>query len=62
MFYYTLLGSVESLLLKSRSWNWRHLNTSVKVDSPVSVDVSLTSHYRLTGKHFIKYLSQYQSN
>nr|XP_022340182.1 ryncolin-1-like [Crassostrea virginica] len=38
-------------------WKWQHLNTSVKVDSPVRVDVSLTSHYRLTGKHFIsKYL------
>ncbi|XP_078311720.1 ryncolin-4-like [Crassostrea virginica] len=49
-------GNVESLLLTSGSWNWRHLNTSVKVDSPVSVDVSLTSHYRLTGKHFTKYL------
>nr|XP_022340183.1 uncharacterized protein LOC111134919 [Crassostrea virginica] len=49
-------GNVESLLLTSGSWNWRHLNTSVKVDSPVRVDVSLTSHYRLTGKHFTKFL------
>nr|XP_022340177.1 ryncolin-1-like [Crassostrea virginica] len=48
-------GNVEALL-QLTSWNWRHLNTSVKVDSPVSVDVSLTSHYRLTGKYFSKYL------
>ncbi|XP_078312823.1 ryncolin-1-like [Crassostrea virginica] len=48
-------GDVESLL-QWTSWNWRHLNTFVKVDSPVSVDVSLTSHYRLTGKHFPKFL------
>ena len=47
-------------LLQLTPWKWRHLNTSVKVDSPVSVDVSLTSHYRLTGKHFItKYLREY---
>ncbi|XP_062567872.1 uncharacterized protein LOC134230101 [Saccostrea cucullata] len=47
-------GSVESLL-KLTPWNWKHLNTSVKVDTPVSVDISLLSHYRLTGKHFNKY-------
>ena len=46
-------------LLQLTPWNWRHLNTSVKVDSPVSVDVSLTSQYRLTGKHFSKYLREY---
>ena len=52
-------GNVESLL-QMTPWKWRHLNTSVKVDSPVRVDVSLTSHYRLTGKHFItKYLREY---
>ncbi|XP_022340180.2 ryncolin-1-like [Crassostrea virginica] len=54
-------GNVEFLLLTSGSWNWRHLNTSVKVDSPISVDVSLTSHYRLTGKHFTKYLKLHKS-
>ncbi|XP_061194798.1 ryncolin-1-like [Saccostrea echinata] len=49
-----LKGNVESLL-KLTPWNWKHLNTSVKVDTPVSVDISLLSHYRLTGKHFNKY-------
>nr|XP_022340185.1 tenascin-R-like [Crassostrea virginica] len=53
--HFKIKGNVESLL-QLTSWNWRHLNTSVKVDSPVSVDVSLTSHYRLTGKHFSKFL------
>ncbi|XP_078311723.1 ryncolin-1-like, partial [Crassostrea virginica] len=48
-------GNVESLL-QLTPWKWRHLNTSVKVDSPVSVDVSFTYHYRLTGKHSPKYL------
>ncbi|XP_062606266.1 microfibril-associated glycoprotein 4-like isoform X2 [Saccostrea cucullata] len=49
-----LQGNVESLL-KLTPWKWKHLNTSVKVDTPVSVDISLLSHYRLTGKHFNKY-------
>ncbi|XP_062606274.1 ryncolin-1-like [Saccostrea cucullata] len=49
-----LKGNVESLL-KLTPWNWKHLKTSVKVDTPVSVDISLLSHYRLTGKHFNKY-------
>ncbi|XP_065923922.1 microfibril-associated glycoprotein 4-like [Magallana gigas] len=48
-------GNVESLL-ELTPWNWEHLNTSLKVDSPVTVDVSLTSHYRLTGKHLNKLL------
>nr|XP_034328001.1 microfibril-associated glycoprotein 4 isoform X5 [Crassostrea gigas] len=48
-------GNVESLL-KLTPWNWKHLNSSFKVDTPVTVDVSLTSHYRLTGKHLNKYL------
>nr|XP_034328004.1 ryncolin-1 [Crassostrea gigas] len=48
-------GNVESLL-ELTPWNWKHLNTSLKVDSPVTVDVSLTSHYRLTGKHLNKFL------
>ncbi|XP_061194793.1 techylectin-5A-like [Saccostrea echinata] len=48
------MGNVESLLLLT-PWNWKHLNTSVKVDTPVSVDITLLSHYRLTGKHFNKY-------
>ncbi|XP_061175691.1 ryncolin-1-like [Saccostrea echinata] len=47
-------GNVQSLL-KLTPWNWKHMNTSVKVDTPVSVDISLLSHYRLTGKHFNKY-------
>ncbi|XP_062615933.1 ryncolin-1-like isoform X2 [Saccostrea cucullata] len=47
-------GNVQDLL-KLIAWNWQHLNTSVKVNSPVSVDISLLSHYRLTGKHFNKY-------
>ncbi|XP_061194792.1 angiopoietin-4-like, partial [Saccostrea echinata] len=43
-------------LLKLTPWNWKHLNTSVKVDTPVSVDISLLSYYnRLTGRHFSKY-------
>ncbi|XP_062606269.1 ryncolin-4-like isoform X2 [Saccostrea cucullata] len=49
-----LKGNVESLL-KLTPWNWKHLDTSIKVDTPVSVDISLLSHYRLTGKHFNKY-------
>ena len=49
---------VESLS-QLTPWKWRHLNTFVKVVSPVSVDVTLTSHYRLTGKHLTKYLRQY---
>eukprot|EP00105_Crassostrea_gigas_P041969 XP_019926117.1 PREDICTED: ryncolin-1-like [Crassostrea gigas] len=48
-------GNVESLL-ELTPWTWKHLNTSFKVDSPVTVDVSLTSHYRLTGKHLNKFL------
>eukprot|EP00105_Crassostrea_gigas_P034561 XP_019918709.1 PREDICTED: ryncolin-1 [Crassostrea gigas] len=48
-------SNVESLL-ELTPWNWKHLNTSLKVDSPVTVDVSLTSHYRLTGKHLNKFL------
>uniref|UniRef100_K1QP83 Tenascin-R n=1 Tax=Magallana gigas TaxID=29159 RepID=K1QP83_MAGGI len=48
-------GNVESLL-ELTPWNWKHLNTSLKVDSPVTVDVSLTTHYRLTGKHLNKFL------
>ncbi|XP_065923905.1 ryncolin-4-like isoform X1 [Magallana gigas] len=48
-------GNVESLL-ELTPWTWKHLNTSFKVDSPVTVDVSLTSHYRLTGKHINKLL------
>ncbi|XP_052704318.1 ryncolin-4-like [Crassostrea angulata] len=48
-------GNVESLL-ELTPWTWKHLNTSLKVDSPVTVDVSLTSHYRLTGKHLNKLL------
>ncbi|XP_052704365.1 microfibril-associated glycoprotein 4-like [Crassostrea angulata] len=48
-------GNVESLL-ELTPWDWKHLNTSLKVDSPVTVDVSLTSHYRLTGKHLNKFL------
>ncbi|XP_052706750.1 techylectin-5B-like [Crassostrea angulata] len=48
-------GNVESLL-ELTPWTWKHLNTSLKVDSPVTVDVSLTSHYRLTGKHLNKFL------
>uniref|UniRef100_A0A8W8IU46 Fibrinogen C-terminal domain-containing protein n=1 Tax=Magallana gigas TaxID=29159 RepID=A0A8W8IU46_MAGGI len=51
-------GNVESLL-ELIPWNWKHLNTSLKMDSPVTVDVSLTSHFRLTGKHLNKFLSQY---
>eukprot|EP00105_Crassostrea_gigas_P021733 XP_011440976.2 PREDICTED: angiopoietin-1 [Crassostrea gigas] len=50
-----LVSNVESLL-KLTPWNWKHLNSSFKVDTPVTVDVSLTSHYRLTGKHLNKYL------
>ncbi|XP_062595442.1 techylectin-5B-like, partial [Saccostrea cucullata] len=52
-----LQGNVESLL-QLTPWNWKHLNTSVKVDTPVSVDISLLSRYRLTGKHFNKYMYQ----
>eukprot|EP00105_Crassostrea_gigas_P000181 XP_011411900.1 PREDICTED: microfibril-associated glycoprotein 4-like [Crassostrea gigas] len=48
-------GNVESLL-ELTPWNWKHLNSSFKVDTPVTVDVSLTSHYRLTGKHINKFL------
>uniref|UniRef100_A0A8W8IQP6 Fibrinogen C-terminal domain-containing protein n=1 Tax=Magallana gigas TaxID=29159 RepID=A0A8W8IQP6_MAGGI len=48
-------GNVESLL-ELTPWTWKHLNTSLKVDSPVTVDVSLTSHYRLIGKHLNKFL------
>uniref|UniRef100_A0A8W8IQQ0 Fibrinogen C-terminal domain-containing protein n=1 Tax=Magallana gigas TaxID=29159 RepID=A0A8W8IQQ0_MAGGI len=48
-------GNVESLL-ELTPWTWKHINTSLKVDSPVTVDVSLTSHYRLTGKHLNKFL------
>uniref|UniRef100_K1RGK7 Ficolin-1 n=1 Tax=Magallana gigas TaxID=29159 RepID=K1RGK7_MAGGI len=51
----TIKGNVESLL-ELTPWTWKHLNTSLKVDSPVTVDVSLTSHYRLTGKHLNKLL------
>ncbi|XP_052706779.1 uncharacterized protein LOC128182222 [Crassostrea angulata] len=51
----TIKGNVESLL-ELIPWTWKHLNTSLKVDSPVTVDVSLTSHYRLTGKHLNKLL------
>ncbi|XP_065923917.1 microfibril-associated glycoprotein 4 [Magallana gigas] len=47
-------GDVESLL-ELTPWNWKHLNTSIKVDSPISVDVALTSHYKLTGKHLNKF-------
>nr|XP_034327996.1 ryncolin-1-like isoform X2 [Crassostrea gigas] len=47
--------NVESLL-ELTPWNWEHLNLSFKVDTPVTVDVSLTSHYRLTGKHLNKFL------
>nr|XP_011448079.2 ryncolin-1 [Crassostrea gigas] len=47
--------NVESLL-ELTPWNWKHLNSSFKVNSPVTVDVSLTSHYRLTGKHINKLL------
>uniref|UniRef100_A0A8W8IS30 Uncharacterized protein n=1 Tax=Magallana gigas TaxID=29159 RepID=A0A8W8IS30_MAGGI len=43
----TIKGNVESLI-ELTPWTWTHLNTSIKVDSPVTVDVSLTSHYRLT--------------
>ncbi|XP_048747076.2 ryncolin-4-like [Ostrea edulis] len=44
-------GNVENFL-KLTPWNWKHLNTAFKVDSPVSVDISLISRYRLTGgKH-----------
>uniref|UniRef100_K1QU85 Ficolin-2 n=1 Tax=Magallana gigas TaxID=29159 RepID=K1QU85_MAGGI len=50
-----ICGNVESLL-ELTPWNWKHLNTSLKVDSPVTVDVSLISHYRLTGKHLNKFL------
>uniref|UniRef100_A0A8W8IS25 Fibrinogen C-terminal domain-containing protein n=1 Tax=Magallana gigas TaxID=29159 RepID=A0A8W8IS25_MAGGI len=52
---FPLLGNVESLL-ELTPWTWKHINTSLKVDSPVTVDVSLTSHYRLTGKHLNKFL------
>ncbi|XP_062616063.1 uncharacterized protein LOC134277769 [Saccostrea cucullata] len=51
---HNIVGNVQSLL-KLTPWNWKHLNTSVKVDTPVSVDISVLSHYRLTGKHFNKY-------
>nr|XP_034328009.1 ryncolin-1-like [Crassostrea gigas] len=51
----TIKGNVESLL-ELTPWNWKHLNTSLKMDSPVTVDVSLTSHYRLTRKHLNKIL------
>nr|XP_034328008.1 microfibril-associated glycoprotein 4 [Crassostrea gigas] len=51
----TIKGNVESLL-ELTPWTWKHLNTSLKVDSPVTVDVSLTSHYRLIGKHLNKFL------
>ncbi|XP_062621807.1 ryncolin-1-like [Saccostrea cucullata] len=42
-------GNVKSLL-KLTPWNWKHLNTSVKVDTPVSVDISVLSNYRLSVK------------
>uniref|UniRef100_K1R3Q3 Fibrinogen C domain-containing protein 1 n=1 Tax=Magallana gigas TaxID=29159 RepID=K1R3Q3_MAGGI len=48
-------GNVESLL-EFTPWTWKHLNSSFKVDSPVTVDVSLTSQYRLTGKRLNKIL------
>lgn len=51
-------GDVESLL-KMTPWNWKHMNTSIKVDSPITVDVALTSHYKLTGKHLNKFFSKY---
>uniref|UniRef100_K1QJN6 Angiopoietin-4 n=1 Tax=Magallana gigas TaxID=29159 RepID=K1QJN6_MAGGI len=51
----TIKGNVESLL-ELTPWTWKHLNTSLKVDSPITVDVSLSSHYRLTGKHLNKFL------
>eukprot|EP00105_Crassostrea_gigas_P000190 XP_011411909.1 PREDICTED: ryncolin-1-like isoform X1 [Crassostrea gigas] len=51
----SIKGNVESQL-ELTPWTWKHINTSLKVDSPVTVDVSLTSHYRLTGKHLNKIL------
>lgn len=41
---------VESMM-KLTPWTWKLLNSSFKVESPVTVDVALTSHYRLTGNH-----------
>lgn len=47
--------NVESLL-ELTPWTWKHVNSSLNVNSPVTVDVSLTSHYRLIGKHLNKLL------
>ncbi|XP_061183027.1 microfibril-associated glycoprotein 4-like [Saccostrea echinata] len=44
----SLKGHVEDILIQKTPWKWNHLNTSVKVESPLSVDISLISHYRLT--------------
>lgn len=51
--YPQLKGSVESLL-KLTPWTWKNLK-SFKVETPVTVDISLTSHYRLAGNHRPKY-------
>lgn len=43
--------------MKLTPWTWKLLNSSFKVESPVTVDVALTSHYRLTGNHLTHFRS-----
>ncbi|XP_052704320.1 microfibril-associated glycoprotein 4-like [Crassostrea angulata] len=48
-----LKGNVESLL-ELTPWTWKHMNTSFKVDSPVTLDQQLTNGSQISFKHLKK--------